>query len=207
MKKTLPEKTIQRLLLYYRYLYFISKQGTKDIYSKSLADLLEIRASQVRKDLSYLGKMGIRGAGYDVLELRHKIAEILGIEKEIKVCIVGMGNLGSALAAYRGLEALKFKIDAIFDNSKRKIGRKIKGLYCHDIKNLRQVIQEKNIELVILTVPAEGAQDIARTLQNCGIKSILNFAPVKLSLPRKIKVKNIDLALELKTLSYSLTKS
>jgi len=202
MKKHIPEKTIQRLLLYYRYLYFLLQQGAKDISSKSLADLLEIRASQVRKDLSYFGKLGRRGAGYDVLALRDKIAEILGIEKEMNACIVGMGNLGTALAAYKGFEALGFKIVAVFDTFNNKIGHKIRGHYCYDIKQLPQIIQEHNVRIAIVTVPAEAAQETALKLVNCGIKGILNFTPVKLTLPKRIKVSNIDLAMELKTLSF-----
>ncbi|MEA3493899.1 MAG: redox-sensing transcriptional repressor Rex [Candidatus Margulisiibacteriota bacterium] len=202
MKRKIPKKTIQRLLLYYRYLYFLVQQGTKNISSKSLADLMEIRDSQVRKDLSYFGKLGKRGSGYDVLGLRNKIAEILGIEDEKKACIIGMGNLGSALAAYKGFQALGFQIIAVFDNDSRKIGRKIKGFICHPIKALSDQIRNNGIEIAILTVPTESAQETARHLDGCGIKAILNFAPVKLSLSKKVKVNNIDLAMELKTLSF-----
>lgn len=202
MRKNIPEKTIQRLLLYYRYLYFLVQQGTKNISSKSLADLMEIRASQVRKDLSYFGRLGKRGTGYDVLSLRNKIAEILAIEKEKKVCLIGMGNLGAALAAYKGFQALGFEIVAVFDNDKKKVGRRIKGYPCKDTKDLCRVIKELRIDIAILTVPTESAQETARHLDDCGIKAILNFAPVKLSLSKKIKISNIDLAMELKTLSF-----
>jgi len=202
MKRSIPEKTIQRLLLYYRYLYFLALQGTKNISSKSLADLLEIMDSQVRKDLSYFGNLGRRGSGYDVLALKNRIARILHIEKEVNICIVGMGNLGSALAAYKGFEALGFKIAAVFDASSDKINKKVRGYTCHDIKNLNSIVSEKQISLAILAVPAEVAQEVARKLQDAGIKAILNFAPVKLSLSKKIKIRNIDLALELKTLSF-----
>ena len=202
MRKQIPEKTIQRLLLYYRYLYFLVQQGTKNISSKSLADLMEIRASQVRKDLSYFGRLGKRGSGYDVLSLRNKIAEILAIEKEKNACIVGMGNLGSALAAYKGFQALGFAIIAVFDNDQKKVGRRIKGFACKDTKELCKAIKALNIDIAILTVPTEKAQETAHHLEACGIKAILNFAPVKLSLSKKIKVSNIDLAMELKTLSF-----
>ncbi|MFH1683749.1 MAG: redox-sensing transcriptional repressor Rex [Candidatus Margulisiibacteriota bacterium] len=202
MKKSIPEKTIQRLLLYYRYLNFLLQQGTRDISSKSLADLMEIRASQVRKDLSYFGRLGKRGTGYDVLTLRDKIAEILGIAKEIKACVVGMGSLGSALTTYKGFGALGFKIAAVLDNSKNKIGHKIRGHLCSDIKNLSRIIKENNIKIAILTVPAEAAQETALSLEDSGIKAILNFTPVKLSLSKKTKVSNVDLAQELKTLSF-----
>ena len=205
MRRTIPENTIQRLLLYYRYLYFLMLQGTKDISSKNLADLLEIRGSLVRKDLSYFGKLGKRGSGYDVLALRKRIAEILKIEKEKNVCIVGMGNLGSALATYKGFEALGFKIAAVFDKSDTKIGHKIRGHLCCNIADLAGIVCEEDIEIALLTVPAESAQETAISLQESGIKAILNFTPVKLSLSKKIKITNVDLAMELKTLSFFVT--
>lgn len=202
MKKSIPRKTIQRLLLYHRYLSFLLQQGTKDISSKSLADILETSAAQVRKDLSYFGKFGTQGAGYDVLALRDQIAKILGIQKERKVCIVGMGNLGLALVGYKGFEDLGFKVAAIFDNSPQKVGRKIRGFTCHGIKDLIPVVKKNNIEVAILTVPATAAQEVARRMEDSGIKAILNFTPVKLTLSKKIKINNVDLAAELKTLSF-----
>lgn len=201
-RKTIPEKTIQRLLSYYRSLFFLLQQGSKNISSKSFADLLETKDSQVRKDLSFFGRFGRKGAGYDVLELRDKLASILKIEQEKKVCIVGMGNLGAALAAYKGFDTLGFKIVAIFDNSGFKIGKKIKGFLCQDIKEMKQVVKENGIKVAILTVTADNAQETARKLEDSGIKAILNFAPVRLSLSPFVKVRNIDLAMELKTLSF-----
>lgn len=206
MKKRIPEKSIQRLLLYYRYLSFLVQQGTKNISSRGLADLMEIMDTQVRKDLSYFGKLGKRGAGYDVISLRNTIAEILEIKEKKKVCIVGMGNLGAALAAYRGFEALGFNISVVFDNSLQKIGHKIKGHLCQDIKSLAATVRENEIKIAILTVPAEFAQETALYLEKCGIKAILNFTPVKLSLSKHTKIRNVDLALELKTLSFFTEK-
>ncbi|OGC22337.1 redox-sensing transcriptional repressor Rex [candidate division WOR-1 bacterium RIFOXYB2_FULL_42_35] len=204
MKKIIPRKTIQRLLLYYRYLLFLLQQGTKNISSTSFADILEISAAQLRKDLSYFGKFGTQGAGYDVLALRDEIAKILGIDKERKVCIVGLGNLGLALLGYKGFASLGFVVTAIFDNSPQKIGRKIKGFACYDIKELIPVVKNNKIEIALLTVPSEAAQEVARRMEDAGIKAILNFTPVKLSLSKKIKINNVDLAAELKTLSYFL---
>jgi redox-sensing transcriptional repressor len=202
MRKNIPEKTIQRLLVYYRYLLYFLQQGVKDLSSRSLADLLEIRDSQVRKDLSYLGCLGKRGSGYDILTLRDKLAEVLEIKREIKACVVGMGNLGAALAAYRGFEALGIKIVAVFDNFPQKIGRKIRGHLCLDISNISKEVKSRNIKLAILAVPAEAAQETAIKLEKSQIKGLLNFTPVKLSLSRSVKVRNVDLASELKTLSF-----
>ena len=202
MRRNIPEKTIQRLLIYYRYLNFLLQQGSRDISSKSLADMLEIKGSQVRKDLSYFGKMGTRGSGYDIIYLRDKIAEILEINKEIRACVAGMGNLGSALAAYRGFSALGIKIIAVFDNSPQKVGRKVKGIPSLDISQLEKEIKANDIKLAILAVPSESAQETASKLEKSGIKAILNFTPVKLSLSKSVKVRNVDLATELKTLSF-----
>lgn len=202
MKKSIPEKTIQRLLLYHRCLYFLLQQGTQNISSRSLANLLEIRDSQVRKDLSYFGKLGKRGAGYNVLALHNKISKILELEKETNVCIVGMGSLGSALASYKGFATLGFNIKAIFDNSPQKIGHRLRGHTCDSIAKINKSIKINRIKIAILTVPAEAAQEIARLLEKSGIKAILNFTPVKLSLSKNIKVCNIDLARELKTISF-----
>lgn len=202
MRKHFPERTIQRLLLYYRYLNFMLQQGTKMISSRGLADLLEIMDSQVRKDLSYFGKLGKRGAGYDILELRNKIAEILGIKSKKNICIVGMGNLGSALSAYKGFEELGFNISLVFDVSEQKVGHKIKGQICSNYSDLLKLIKENSIKIAILTVPANSAQETALALEKSGIKAILNFTPVKLTLSKAVKIRNVDLALELKTLSF-----
>ena len=172
------------------------------ISSRGLADLLEIMDSQVRKDLSYFGKLGKRGAGYDILELRNKIAEILGIKSKKNICIVGMGNLGSALSAYKGFEELGFNISLVFDVSEQKVGHKIKGQICSNYSDLLKLIKENSIKIAILTVPANSAQETALALEKSGIKAILNFTPVKLTLSKAVKIRNVDLALELKTLSF-----
>ncbi|MFA6430970.1 MAG: redox-sensing transcriptional repressor Rex [Candidatus Margulisiibacteriota bacterium] len=198
----IPEKTINRLSVYYRYLYFLSQQGTDSLSSKNLADLVGSNPSQVRKDLSYFGGFGKTGKGYSVLDLKSQIARILGLEKGRKVAIIGMGNLGSALAGYKGFEVLGFKITAVFDNNPQKIGKKYKGKICQDIAEFPSAVKNDGIEMVILTVPSEVAQDIARIIVNAGIKAILNFAPVHLNVPKEVKVSEIDLASELKSLSF-----
>ena len=152
--------------------------------------------------MSYFGKFGTQGSGYDVLELRDQISKILGIEKEHKVCIAGMGHLGQALVGYKGFADLGFKVAAVFDNSPHKIGKKIRGFVCQDIKELIKIVQKDKIEVAVLTVPAPSAQEVARRMEDAGIKAILNFTPVKLTLSRKIKINNVDLAAELKTLSF-----
>ena len=179
MKKHIPEETVARLPVYHRYLQSLTKQGVKNISSKKLATLLKINDSQVRKDLSYFGKLGKQGAGYGVASLSLTIAQILKLDQAQAVCIVGMGSLGSALAAYKGFGQLGLKID--------KLG---------------SIIKSEKIEIALLTVPAEAAQEIAENLVAAGIKAILNFTPVKLFVTDKVMVNNVDLAVELKTLSF-----
>ena len=205
MKKKISDKTIQRLSIYYRCLHFLAQQGTGEISSKSLADLLELKPSQVRKDLSYFGKFGKRGSGYYVPELELKVAQILGIEKGRRVAVVGMGNLGSALAAYKGFEVLGFHIIAAFDNSPQKIGKKVRGKTCYSIADFKKTVKEQNIEMIMLTVPIEVVHDVTSTIVQSGIKAILNFTPVPLNVPKGVKVSNVDLAMELKSLSYFMT--
>ncbi|HTY13639.1 MAG TPA: redox-sensing transcriptional repressor Rex [Candidatus Omnitrophota bacterium] len=196
------DRTIERLSLYYRYLYILFQQGTQFISSKHLASLVGLKPEQVRKDLSYFGSFGRTGKGYEVVSLQRAIAKILGLEQGRKVAIVGVGNLGMALAGYKGFEALGFRIVAIFDSSANKIGKKYKGKVCHDIADFKEVSKKEGVEMVILTVPSEVVQEVAQSVAAAGIKAILNFAPVNLNVPKAVKVNNIDLASELKRLSY-----
>lgn len=202
--KNIPDATIKRLSLYYRMLYPLSMQGTLEISSKNLASLLSINPAQVRKDLSYFGTFGKRGTGYSVPHLVNEIAEILGISKERRVIIIGAGNMGAALAAYRGFNVFGFKICALFDTDPNKIGKKIKGIPCYHIKDFHSFVQKEKIEMAVIAVPAEYAQETVTLVVKNGIKAILNFAPVRLNVPKGVKVDNIDLALELKSLSYFL---
>jgi redox-sensing transcriptional repressor len=200
--RKVPEKTIRRLSLYYRYLHFLSQQGTVSISSRSLADLLETKPSQIRKDLSYFGGFGKTGKGYNVPELKNQIAKILGLEQGRKVAIVGMGNLGMALVAYKGFEVLGFQVVAVFDKNTRKIGKKYRGRVCQDMAGFAQTAKREKIEMAVLTVPAEAAQEVAQTVVSAGVRAVLNFAPVHLNVPKNVRVSNVDLASELKSLSF-----
>lgn len=200
----IPDTAIKRLSLYYRILQPLALQGTREISSKNLAGLLSINPAQVRKDLSYFGTFGKPKMGYNVSYLVGKLAEILGISEERRVVIIGAGNLGSALAAYRGFNVFGFKISALFDVDLHKIGKKIKGIPCYHIKDFNEFIRKEKIEIAVISVPTESAQETAILLVKSGIKAILNFAPVRLNVPFGVKVNNVDLALELKSLSYFL---
>lgn len=198
----IPEKTIARLSLYYRHLYFLSQQGTYSISSKNLAALVGLKPDQVRKDLSYFGSFGKTGFGYNVSDLKKEIAKILGLEQGRKVAVVGMGNLGMALLGYKGFEMLGFKIMAGFDVSPNKIGKKYRGKMCYSMGDFAKIAKQDKIEMVILTVPAEVIHEVTKIVVSAGIKAILNFAPVLLTAPKDVRVSNVDLATELKGLSF-----
>jgi redox-sensing transcriptional repressor len=200
--KKVSDKTINRLSLYYRHLYYLAQQGVFTISSRSLADLVALKPDQVRKDLSYFGSFGKTGTGYNVTELKGALAKILGLEQGRKVAIVGMGNLGQALVGYKGFEVLGLKITAIFDNSPNKIGKKYRGRICLDVNYFSRLAKELGLEMVIIAVPAEVVQSVTKQVVEAGIKAILNFAPVHLSVPKNVRVNNVDLAAELKSLSF-----
>ncbi|OGC35665.1 redox-sensing transcriptional repressor Rex [candidate division WOR-1 bacterium RIFOXYB2_FULL_48_7] len=202
----IPERTIERLSIYYRHLYYLAQQGTFNISSRSLASIVGEKPETIRKDLSYFGSFGKTGSGYVVNDLKREIAKILGLEQGRRVAIVGMGNLGLALVGYKGFEMLGFKIAAVFDNSLNKIGKKYRGRLCHNIADFSRIARQEGIEMVILTVPTEAAQEITKLVTGSGIKALLNFAPVHLNVPKDVRVTNVDLATALKSLSFFVSR-
>jgi len=157
-KKKISESTIQRLSLYYRVLSILEIEDVKTISSKELAKHEKLTPAQVRKDLSFFGSFGTRGLGYPVMELKNKIANILGLDREWKVAMVGVGNIGSALVGYKEFQRHGFTISMIFDNDQRKIGSNHKGILVSDIANLKEGLRENNIDIVIIAVAATVAQ-------------------------------------------------
>lgn len=206
MKKP-PGISISRLALYLRFLEnYLQEHDTKStINSEELARCLDINSHQIRKDLSYFGKFGSRGIGYNVEELRDKIARILGLNKKWNLCLCGVGNLGSALLAYRGFKEKNLNIVAIFDNDPKKSGKNIAGVKVYNSDRIYSVVRRLDIDIAMIAVPATAAQDIADKLIKAGIRAILNFAPVKLSVPFKVKLRDVDLSTELINLTYFLS--
>lgn len=203
----IPAKAIKRLSVYYRFLTAEFKETAETVSSAQLAELTGIPSDQIRRDLAYFGQFGRRGAGYPINLLSAQIVKILGLDQPKNVAIVGAGNLGKALAAYKGFAKQGFHPVAVFDNNPSKVGRKVSGIDCFFWGRFEPVIKQKKIALAILTVPAEAAQEAAAKLAKAGIKGIMNFAPVNLSLPAAVKVINVDLTLELESLSYFLKES
>ena len=199
--RRIPDETVRRLPVYLRGLLFTSKQGERNISSQNLADLVGVNAFQIRKDFSYFGDFGTRGVGYDVEKLAAKIKKILKLDIARKAALVGVGNLGSALLAYHGFATYGFDIAVAFDADPRKVGRKIKNVVIENISYLR-TLKRKKITLGIIAVPHQAAQVTADKLVKAGIRGILNFSPCSITVPKKVKVITIDIAMDLARLPY-----
>jgi redox-sensing transcriptional repressor len=203
--KRISESTINRLSLYYRLLLSLEKEGYRTVSSKDLAEREKLTPAQVRKDLSFFGQFGTRGLGYPVTELRQQIGEILGVNRKWNVALIGIGNIGSALVSYKEFQKSGFNIKLIFDNDQRKIGSFHKGTEVHPVKNLRQMLNENNIEVVILAVPAQVAQGIIDEVIDAGVRAVLSFAPINLKVPSHVTLRTVNMAIEMEHLSFHLT--
>lgn len=202
--RRIPEETVRRLSLYLRTLRFMENKGVQVISSERLTKHLNITGAQARKDLTYFGSFGQPGVGYNVHRLREKIEEILGLDHSWNVVLIGCGKLGAALLAYPGFRRFGFRILAAFDNNPAKIGQKIGDVPVIADQKMEEFIRKNGIKVAIITVPAEAAQEIARRLAESGISAILNFAPRYLAIPDKVKIKSVDMAMELESLVYYL---
>ncbi|MEW6015737.1 MAG: redox-sensing transcriptional repressor Rex [Candidatus Zixiibacteriota bacterium] len=203
-KRRISESTIHRLSLYYRLLSVLEKESKETVSSKELAKREKLTPAQVRKDLSFFGSFGTRGLGYPVSELKRRIGEILGLDRQWNVALIGVGNIGSALVGYKEFQRQGFNIRLIFDNDQRKIGSNHKGIVVADIKNLEKELRENKIEIVVIAVPATVAQYIVDDVVKAGIKAILNFAPVNLKVPEDVFLRNENMSMELEYLSFAL---
>mgnify|MGYP001582101104 CR=1 FL=1 len=201
-----PDISINRLAIYLRFLddYQAEKGLNAKINSEELARFLDMNPHQIRKDLSYFGRFGERGVGYRVKELRERIGQILGLNRKWNLCICGAGNLGSALCAYRGFRQMNLNIVALFDTDPNKIGRRIKGIKVFSPADIKKIVRKLHIDIAIIAVPLDSAQEIANKLIISGIRAILNFAPIKISCPRQVKLGNVDLSTALINLTYFL---
>jgi len=201
----IPKPTVKRLAIYYRCLAKLKEDNVEKTSSQEIAYILGIKASQVRKDLSYFGEFGKRGVGYDVDKLSFKLREILGLNKSWNVSIIGAGNLGNAIANYSGLEKNGFRVVAAFDNDEKKIGKYIStNVKIYKMEDLEEIIRDNLIEIAILTVPAQAAQNVSELVIKKGIKGILNFTPATITVPLNISVENVDFVVSLKSLTFAL---
>ena len=200
--RRIPEATVARLPLYLQALVSAADQGTDTISSGGLARASGVNSAIVRKDLSHLGAFGTRGVGYRVDELVDEVSQVLGLTQERAVVIVGIGNLGRALASYDGFDRRGFRIVGLLDADPRKQGTTLGGRTIEPADDLEQIIHERSVTIAVLATPAPHAQQVADRLVEAGITGLLNFAPVHLDCPDHVSVRNVDLSTELQILSF-----
>ncbi len=203
-KKPAPKAVIKRLALYSRALHRMEMNEETRVSSQALSERLGLNPAQVRKDLAYFGQFGVPGFGYHIKDLRLEIRRILGMDREVRVAIVGVGNLGRALLSYVGFRNQGFRFIGVFDADPKKIGSSVNELQVHPVSEMEEFIRRERVELVILSVPAAVAQETTDRIVGCGISAILNFVPLRLKVPDHVRVHYVDLAMELESLSYYL---
>ncbi len=201
-RSRIPDATVARLPLYRRSLLDLAGRRVATVSSEQLAEMAGVNAAKVRKDLSYLGSYGTRGVGYDVQFLVFEIERKLGLTTESPVVIVGLGNLGQALANYGGFQERGFPIVALVDADPAKVGLPIGDLFVESIDDLATAVAERAIAVGIIATPAQAAQEVADRLVAAGVRSILNFAPTVISVPDDVPLRKVDLATELQILSF-----
>ena len=197
-----PEVVIQRLPLYVRVLSHFSSAGNAVISSEQLGNRLQMTPAQIRKDLSYFGRFGKQGRGYDVAMLEGQLRSILGLDRTWNAAVVGMGRLGRAVVSYPGFAPEGFKIVAAFDISAAIVDQTISNLTVQSISRLTETVKSLDIKIGIVTVPIDHAQEVIDALVNAGIKSILNYAPLSPQVPEGVTVRGIDPVLSLQSMTY-----
>lgn len=200
----IPEAAIIRLSVYSRYLMKLKEKGIINVSSSDIAEVVGVKPGQIRKDLSYFGKFGTRGSGYNVLDLYNQTLKILSLYSCWSVSLVGCGNLGSALSRYGGYKERGFYITSIFDNDPKKIGTVIYGVEVMHIERLEEVVKKNRTQIGIISVPDTAAQTIADSLIRSGVKGILSFAPIILNVPPKVEIQYIDLTGYLEVLAFRI---
>lgn len=200
----IPAVVIDRLPLYARALASLDNQGRDVVSSQELGGLLNVTPAQIRKDLSYFGRFGKQGRGYNVRKLLEELRQILGLNRQWRMALVGIGRLGRAILGYEGFAPQGFKIVEAFDSDPRVVGKQMNGLVIRDTKDLEKVLKENPVDVGIVAVPAEAAQEVIDALVRCGVRAILNYAPVAAHVPRDVQIKRIDPVLALQGMTYYL---
>ena len=199
--------TAGRLSVYLRCLNALEQTGVKTTSSKSLASAFHLNAAQIRKDLAYFGEFGVRGVGYYVSDLKTHLRAILGLDRPVRVAILGAGNLGLALADYPGFKQEGFVIVGLYDTATAKIGgRSREGVRIHDMGEFKRMACAGEVDIAAVAVPADAAQPVVNLVAECGVRAILNFSPGALRIPSGVKLKNVDLTVSLEGLSFFLAR-
>ena len=202
MRSSAPKSVVKRLPVYLRILDKLIRHNVEIVSSRILSEETGFSAEQIRKDLAYFGAFGTRGTGYNTGYLRDRLLRIIGLDKQTNLVVIGVGHLGKALIRYNVTKNPYVKVVGIFDNSPDEIGIDIEGLVVRPLSELSAVINEYNVRVAMITVPAVAAQDVVNNLVEVGINAILNFAPTKLKAPENVYIHNADLTVELQSLIY-----
>jgi redox-sensing transcriptional repressor len=202
VNRPVPDATVSRLPVYLRVLVELAGAGEATVSSEELADAAGVTSAKVRKDLSALGSYGTRGIGYDVAELIDAIRSTLGLTQHWSILIAGVGNLGQALARYKGFAERGFRVAALLDVDPKKVGTRVADLEVRHLDELPAIVRTEGVAIGVIATPAPSAQDVADRMVRAGIRSILNFAPARLSVPEGVTIRKVDLAIELQILSY-----
>ncbi len=205
--KRIADSTVRRLSMYLRYLEDLDTSGKKTASSDELALLCGTTPAQVRKDLSFFGSFGKRGLGYPVHELSAHLREILGLERDWKVVIIGAGKIGAALANYRGFKQRGFHVVGVYDNNPEKIGQPWGEAIVRDIGELERDVRAEGALIAVLAIPSDDAQAMVDGVIRAGIRAILNFAPAQIVVPPHVSLKSVNMAMELEGLSFALTNA
>jgi redox-sensing transcriptional repressor len=201
-KQEIPDIIVSRLPIYLRALRHMQAQGRQTTSSQELGDQVGISAAQIRKDLSQFGEFGKQGTGYNIAFLTDKLREILKVERVWDVAVVGMGDMGHALARYQGFSDRGFRVATVFDSDPAKIGEKVGNFVVQDTKELVTSIKKAGIKIAMVCVPAAAAQEVTNQLVEAGVKAILNYAPINLSVPKGVRVQYLDPSIGLQRMTY-----
>jgi redox-sensing transcriptional repressor len=201
-ERAIPEATVGRLPVYLRALVEMAERGATTISSGDLAEAAGVNSAKVRKDLSYLGSYGTRGVGYDVAYLIHQVRRELGLTQHWPVLIAGAGNLGHALIHYKGFAERGFRVAAVVDADRGKVGEAIGPVHVEHVEDMPDIVRREDVAIGVICTPASAAQDVADHMVAAGIRSILNFAPAVIAVPESVSVRKVDLSIELQILAY-----
>jgi redox-sensing transcriptional repressor len=207
MTLEIPEVVINRLPVYARALSELALRGETVVSSQALGELLDVTPAQIRKDLSYFGRFGKQGRGYNVNSLLAKLREILGIDRQWRICLVGVGRLGQAIAEYGGFGPQGFEIVAAFDANPEVVGREVGGVFVHHIDELDTFLGSARVDIGIVAVPAAAAQGVVDSLVAAGIRAILNYAPITAHVPRDVAIRHIDPVLAMQSMTFYIKRA
>lgn len=207
MTLEIPEVVINRLPVYARALAELASRGETVVSSQALGEMLDVTPAQIRKDLSYFGRFGKQGRGYNVQGLLTKLREILGIDRQWRLCLVGVGRLGQAIAEYGGFGPQGFHIVAAFDANPEIVGKQVGGVQVRGIEELDEYLRQHHVDIGIVAVPAAEAQDVVDRLVRAGIRAILNYAPVTAHVPPYVTIRHIDPVLSLQSMTFYIKRA